>query len=68
LQAWQVKRCVRNVCGDMVREIQIVQQADSSFLVKVRVEKAAQQNRVATMLLAVPEMASSQVRLQVEAR
>jgi hypothetical protein len=65
MQSWQLKRHVRAACGSTVKDVQVVQQADNSFLVKVRVDDAIMQRRATELILALPEMHSPQVHLNV---
>jgi hypothetical protein len=66
MQSWQLKRRVRAACGSLIQDVQVVQQIDNTFLVKVRVEDAVLQRRATEMIMAMPEMSGPQVRLRVE--
>jgi hypothetical protein len=62
----QLKRHVQAACGNLARSVQVLPQGSQGTLVKVRVDNAALQSQVTTRLMALPEMASPQVRLEVE--
>jgi hypothetical protein len=66
VQAWQLKRHVRAACGSMVKDVLVVQRADNGVLVKVRVDDAIVQRRATELILALPEMRSPQVHLNVQ--
>jgi hypothetical protein len=65
VQAWNLKRRLHAALGNMAQEVQVVQQPDHTLLVKVRVASEAMEKQATEMILKLPEMASSQVRLQM---
>jgi hypothetical protein len=61
-----LKHRVQRACGSLARNVQVVPQGNRDLLVKIRVDDAAQQEKVLKRVLALPDMASPQVRIEVE--
>jgi hypothetical protein len=64
----ELKRRVQLACGSIARSVQVIPNDKQGVLVKVQVDNATQQAQVMKKLLALPEMASPQVHLEVEVR
>jgi hypothetical protein len=64
--SWQLKRRIQAVCGNRIRDVQILSQGNQGQLVKVRVDNAAVQPEVTARLMTIYELSSPGVRVEVE--